>query len=133
MTETVDDVIHQMHLLRKARAEWELTKAQFESGQAAVLTALILKAVEKRMSVEQVAEWTGVQKRQIREVLRSNGVDPKQNRGLMAASAAEALHGNAALLGIDPSEMDLSSPLAYLPAGSLLRKAAQAADVELED
>lgn len=124
----IEDLIEQMLTLRSARQAWQREKEKFESQQAAVLTSLILRAIEQRMSVEQVSVYTGATKREVRSIMRSNGLDPKAGKGFIAAAAAEALHNNAYLLGIDPSEMDLMSPLAYLPAGSLLKKAAREDD-----
>jgi hypothetical protein len=53
--------------------------------------------------------------------MRNSGLDPRQGKSLLAKTAAEHLQENAALMGIEPHEMDLMSPLAYLPMGQELR------------
>jgi hypothetical protein len=55
--------------------------------------------------------------------MRRNKMSPSSGKTLLAKTAAEALATNSALLGIAPHEMDLTSPLAYLPMGTEMRQA----------
>lgn len=116
------EIFKGLRSVAKNRSEWVTAKRMFEKEAERVTKRLILEAAQNNMSVDQVATALNMPRRRIREKMRSYGVDPKLSRALLADSAAKALHENAALLGIDPSEMDLMSPLAYLPMGSELRR-----------
>jgi hypothetical protein len=74
------------------------------------------------MSVEEVAKHSGIRVSEIRKKMRNAGLDPRNGKMLLVKQAAEALATNAALLGVHPSEVDLMSPLAYLPAGEELQR-----------
>jgi hypothetical protein len=104
-----------------ARIAWAEARATFDSEVESAMTRLILEAVANRMSIEQIAQASTLTTRQVRRLMRDRGLDPKQGRGLLSQAAAVALQENAALLGIDPLQMDLTSPLAYLPMGKELR------------
>lgn len=95
-----------------------------------IMTRLIHEAVANRMSVEQIASATGLSPKVVRMKMRRMGFDPKRGRGPLAHAAAEALRTNAELLGVDPLDIDLTSPLAYLPGGSQLQAAAQSEAVK---
>lgn len=101
--------------------EWDVAIARFQSEIQRVRIALITEAVANRMSASQVAEISDMAVRQVRSVMRAAGLDPKWGQRLLAKQAASALVDNANLLGIDPQDMDLTSPLAYLPMGQELR------------
>jgi hypothetical protein len=108
--------------LAEAKAEWDKARTQFDSDVEFVMTRLLHEAAANYMSVEQVAKATGLTPKKVRALMRKVGLDPKAGKRLLSAQAADALRDNAALLGIEPHEMDLTSPLAYLPMGSELRQ-----------
>jgi len=58
----------------------------------------------------------------IRSKMRALGLDPRSGKRVLSKTASSALLENSAIMGIEPGEMDLTSPLAYLPMGEELRK-----------
>lgn len=88
-----------------------------------VMKRLLFEAAHNRMSVVEVAQHSGYSKARLRQMMRQFGLDPKWNKSLLGEHAAQALAENADLLEIDPKDLDLTSPLAYLPAGEQLRNA----------
>lgn len=115
------DITDHLSRLRKAREAWGKGRTEFFAAYDVSLTRLIHEAVANRMGAAQVAEALGVGPSTIRTKMRSLGYDPRAGKRLLNQMAAEALANNSALLDIDPSEMDLMSPLAYLPMGSALK------------
>lgn len=108
--------------LREAREKWGRARTEFFSGYDYVLSRLIYEAARNYMGVAQIATALGVGQKTVRTKMRSLGLDPRAGKRTLNAGAAEALAENSALLGIEPHEMDLTSPLAYLPMGEQLRK-----------
>lgn len=106
----------------KARAEWAAANLKFRSNVDFVMTRLIYEAAVNRMSAQQVSKHAGLSVSQVRHLMRKNGLFEKTGKMLLSEQAAAALASNAALMGVEPHEMDLTSPLAYLPMGSELRK-----------
>jgi len=123
--------------IAEAKATWAKAITEFNAGVEYVMTRLIHEAAANYMSVEEVAKASGLTPKRVRLLMRNSGLDPKKGKRLLAKHAAEALAENAALLGIAPHEMDLMSPLAYLPMGKQLRQELQNRTVsqvhELED
>jgi hypothetical protein len=110
--------------------KWKVAYHDFLQGVNRVMDRLIHEAVANRMSVEQIAGLSGLTKHRIRRQMKQMGLDYRTSKTALAHSAAEALKNNAALLGVDPLDMDLSSPLAYLPGGSQLRTKMQSEAVK---
>lgn len=108
--------------LADARREWSRAMRAFNADSERVLIRLLHEAAANYMSAEQVAKFSGLSPKRIRTLMRDNGLNPRDGKRVLAKHAAEALQSNAELLGIAPHQMDLMSPLAYLPAGSLLRQ-----------
>lgn len=106
----------------EARAAWLKARRKFDADVEYVMKRLINEAAVNFMSAEEVSKASGISVKQIRALMRSAGLDPKKGKRLLSKQAAEALAENAVLLGIEPHEMDLMSPLAYLPMGSELRQ-----------
>jgi len=106
----------------EARTRWTAAKREFDEGVNKVMGRLLHEAAANYMSVEEVARYSGLSKLQVRSMMRLNRLDPRDGKTLLAKHAAEALSSNAELLGIAPHEMDLMSPLAYLPMGRELRQ-----------
>lgn len=116
------DTEDQLRQVGNARATWNTAHREVVLKTDMIMRRLIHEAIANRMSVEQVSNLCGYTVRQVRSLMRIYDLDPKSGKQLLSRKAAEALANNAALLGIEPRDMDLMSPLAYLPAGSELRK-----------
>lgn len=106
--------------VRASRDEWSTAKAKHDSDVAYVMQRTVNEAIRNRMSVEEIATHAGMSVKAVRAYMRDIGLTTR-SVGLLSKQAAENLESNAALMGIDPREMDLASPLAYLPAGRYLR------------
>lgn len=111
-----------LEAVRDAKAAWDKARRQFDADVDYVMTRLLHEAAVNYMSAEQVAKASGLTVKKVRALMRGVGLNPRNSKRLLAAAAADALRDNAALLGIEPHEMDLMSPLAYLPMGSELRE-----------
>lgn len=111
-----------MEALSDARKEWNLAISRFNSEIDAVMARLLNEAAVNKMSVAQVAAYTGMTQTRVRIQMRKHGLNPRTGRNLLAAQAAATLAENAVLMGVEPHEFDLTSPLAYLPMGAELRK-----------
>lgn len=105
----------------EARAKWDTAFKRFNADVAYLMARLLNEAAVNHMSVEQVAKASGLTPKRVRALMRDHGLNPKHGRRLLANHAATALVENAALLSIEPHEMDLTSPLAYLPMGKDMR------------
>lgn len=114
-----------LHRVKDARAEFARVQTKFRSDMDAVLSRLTFEGLALRMSVEQIARASGVPTKRIKDFMRSGGMSPSESKTALSRKAAEALANNAALLGVEPNEIDLMSPLAYLPMGSVLRRELQ--------
>lgn len=115
------DVREALTELKEARSQWGKAHAEFNDAAEKVAVRLIHEAIAARMSVEDVARHGGLTPKRVRVLMRQHGLDPRNGKGMLAENAATALRENATLLGIDPKDMDLTSPLAYLPMGESLR------------
>lgn len=118
--------------IAEARAEWHAAKRKFDADVNFLMHRLLLEAARNRMSVDEVAKASGYSVAQVRAMMRKRSLDPKKGRTLLAKQAAEALAANAELMGIQPWEMDLTSPLAYLPMGDEMRRALETKNIEIE-
>ena len=114
-----------LHLeqIMKAREEWRSAYTSFVADTELLMGRLLHEAAVARMSVEQFAKASGLTVKRVRVLMREQGIDPKKGKALLAKESAEALQNNAALMGIEPAQVDLTSPLAYLPMGSELKAA----------
>lgn len=107
--------------VHEARETWTKAHAEFTVGVDTLMRRLLHEAVANRMGADEVARLSGYTVKRVRILMRTYGLDPKAGKTVLSRLASEALTNNAELLGIEPKEMDLMSPLAYLPAGSELR------------
>lgn len=112
----------ELEAVRDARAAWNKAKRQFESDVDLIMARLLNEAAVNYMSVPQISKASGLTPTKVRALMRKHNLNPKRGKRALAAAAATALQENSALLGIEPHEMDLMSPLAYLPMGSELRQ-----------
>lgn len=116
------DVMTALSRVSAVKAQWSEAQVEFTIGVNSLMRRLLFEAAANKMSAEEVALASGFTKARVRIMMRNAGLDPKSSKSLLSQQAAEALANNAALMSIDPSEMDLMSPLAYLPMGSEMRK-----------
>jgi hypothetical protein len=119
------DVQIALEAVAEARHKWGAAQREFQTGMDKVLDRLIHEAVANFMSVEEFARYSGLSPKRVRDIMRRNHLTPKSGKTLLAKTAATALESNAALMGIAPHEMDLLSPLAYLPMGKQLKRELQ--------
>ena len=108
--------------INEAHHQWKTEQGKMRAEADRVLTRLLNECLAKRMSPEHIAEMAGWPVRDVRSAMRARGIDPKAGKGVLSKQSASALIDNANLLGVEPEEMDLTSPLAYLPMGSQLRE-----------
>jgi hypothetical protein len=104
-----------------SRKKWYDAKREFDKDADHIMHRLLLEAAAQKMSVQQVARCLKATPKQVRALMRRFGMNPKSSRTLLAKDAAEALHANAGLMGINVKNFDLMSPLAYLPMGAKMR------------
>lgn len=123
-------IIEHLVVVANAKREWAKAQTQFNSGVNAVMARLLHEAAVARMSPEMVANTSGFTVKRIRSMMREVGLNPRDGKGMLSARAAAALESNAALMGVEPKDMDLLSPLAYLPMGGQLKRALAAAAVD---
>lgn len=119
------DVQIALEAVNAAHEKWTTARIEFLSGSNAVMSLLIHEASANFMSAEDVAKASGFTAKRVRQMMRDAGLNPKDGKRLLSKKAAEALASNAALMGIEPHEMDLTSPLAYLPMGSVMKRELQ--------
>lgn len=119
------DVEMQMHKLADQQEAWHHAHRGFRDAYRALRLRLVLEGLRLYMSVEDVAKMLEVSQRDVRDDMRRAHLNPKRSKTMLAKSAADALNGNASLLGIEPGQVDLLSPLAYLPMGDRMRRELQ--------
>lgn len=111
-----------MNELRENKRAWLAAKRQFDRAWTDSFIRLMHAGIEAFMSVDQMSKASGMTRRWIRAQMRHEGLDPKRSKTALSKAAAAAVQENAALLGIRPQEINLMSPLAYLPMGSAMRE-----------
>lgn len=116
------EVLLALEAVRDARKQWGTAQAKFNADVELLFSRLLNEAAVNKMSVAAVGEAAGMTATKVRALMRKHGLNPKTGRNLLAAQAARALEENSALLGVEPHEFDLTSPLAYLPMGDSLRR-----------
>jgi hypothetical protein len=119
------DVVIGLERLADARAKWNKGRREFDTGYYRVLARLVHEGARAYMSDREMAKALGVTTAVVRNFMRSQGLGRVHGKRALSEAAAKALRENAALLGVKPHEMDLTSPLAYLPMGSDLRSQLQ--------
>lgn len=118
-------IIAALDKVRRAKEAHADRITEYNSGLNAVMRRLLHEAMAARMSPEDVAVLSGFTAKQVRARMRNIGLSPSNGKTVLSQMAAEALANNAALMGIEPAEMDLMSPLAYLPMGEQMRRQLQ--------
>lgn len=111
--------------LRRQREAWKDARREFQSEYAETLRWLILEAAATLYSLQEISEILDVPQKTIKAIAKKDDLNFKHDRVLLSHSAVNALRENAALMGINPEDFDLLSPLAYLPMGEELRKSLQ--------
>lgn len=118
----LDQVTAGLKQMRSAREAWGKGRTEFFAAYDVLLRRYIYEACANYMGAAQIAEALGVGASTVRAKMRSLDLDPRGGKRSLNAAASQAMMENSALMGIDPADMDLTSPLAYLPMGSVLRK-----------
>lgn len=124
------DVVIELERVREAKKAWATAQTEVNAGLMTVMSRLLHEAARNFMSPEDIAKSSGFTPKRVRQMMRDINLNPRNGKTVLSQTAAEALANNAALLGIEPREMDLLSPLAYLPMGSQMRKDLAAGAVE---
>ena len=119
------EVLSYLGQIKEARETFARVQTKFNSDVDAAMGRLIHEGARNYMSPEEIARAAGMPTKRVRAFMRSVGLSPSEGKTVLSKKAAEALANNAALLGIEPSEMDLMSPLAYLPMGEKLKRELQ--------
>lgn len=108
--------------VREVREQASRANRDYNEGMNKVLASLLHHAALNFMSSHEVGKALGMSPSRVRTLMKANGLNPTSGKRLLSEQAAKALAENAELMGIEPSQMDLMSPLAYLPMGEQLRK-----------
>lgn len=116
------EVVSLLAMVKTAKEQHALEETKFNSDIVAVMTRLLHEAAVNYMSAEEVAKHSGFTVKRVRALMRDVGLNPRDGKGMLNRLASEALSNNAALMGIEPYEMDLMSPLAYLPMGEQMKR-----------
>lgn len=119
------DVEISLEAVREAKAEWAKGVTKFNSDVTFVMARLLREAARNYMSAEEVSKASGFTVKRVRQMMRDIGLNPRDGKTLLSKKAATALAENAALMGIEPHEVDLMSPLAYLPMGEKMKRELQ--------
>ena len=119
------DVRHALNGIQVAERAWTEARTEYLAGLSDVMRRLLHEAAHNFMSAEDIAKDTGWSVKRVRQHMRMIGLDPRDGVRLLSRKAAEALANNAELMAIDPSDMDLTSPLAYLPMGDKMKRELQ--------
>lgn len=90
---------------------------EFSTAYNTAFGRLLHEAAFNWMTPEDVARLTGLPPRMVRAKMRQQGLNPKTPAAVLSKQAGAALAENARRLGVDPHDINLMSPLAYLPGG----------------
>lgn len=107
--------------IKEQRQKWNEAARAFSDAVDTAMIRLIHEGAALRMSHTEVARKSGFTSHQIRARMKAMGLNPSGGKTLLSKQAASVLEHNAEILGIQPHEIDLMSPLAYLPAGPALK------------
>ncbi len=118
----VNEIKDALIAVKEARAKWDTARAKFESDVQYMMTRLINESVAQYMSAEDIAAYSGFTAKRVRLFMRIQRLDPKGGKRALSKIAADTLRTNALIMGIEPRDMDLMSPLAYLPMGKQMRE-----------
>lgn len=130
------DVLSHLSKIRHARKEVERVRREVNCAADTLIPRLLHEAAREMMSLREVADALGVSVKRVRVLMREAGMNPTVGAQLRASHAVKALRENAALLGVDPREIDIMSPLQYLPGGQGLKTeiaVAEMGQIEIED
>lgn len=105
--------------VRDARAAFSEASKKHAEDISAAMTRLIREAAVQMMSPQEVARHSGFTTAQIKTRMKAIDLNPTKGKRLLSQHAAKVLARNAEMLGVERTEIDLMSPLAYLPAGDV--------------
>lgn len=115
------EIVINLEHIAQAKARAVETNREFLSRVDRAMTRLIHEAAAQRMSVNEVGKLSGFTTAQIKSRMKAMGLNPTTGKTLLSKQAAGVLESNAEIMGIEPHEIDLMSPLMYLPAGPGLK------------
>lgn len=107
----------------KEKQAWNKARADWWDKYESVMAVLIHAAATNYMSATDIARHAGMKPTQVRALFHKHGLHISVGKRALADQAAKALRENADLMGVRPEEIDLMSPLAYLPMGQSLKQA----------
>lgn len=103
--------------IRDARAELNKKVREFNTECDKAMKRLIHEAAANMMSAQEVGKHAGMSTAAVKTKMKKFNLNPSKGKTLLSKNAAEVLASNAEIMGIEPHQIDLMSPLAYLPAG----------------
>lgn len=116
------DVQIALEKVADARKKWSDAHREFQAGVDKVMTVLLHEAARNYMSPTDVGKSAGLSRVQVVNKMKAVGLHPHDGKRMLSEKAAKALNENAELLGVNVHDIDLMSPLAYLPMGDQLRR-----------
>ncbi len=123
------EVIEALEAVRDAHVAWRKAKKEYELRLTSTMKRLVHEAARATVSVDEMALYSGLSKTRIRAMMRQAGINPHRGKALLSRQSAEVLRTNAGVMGVDPSEINLNTLLAYLPAGSLFLETVSVSEV----
>lgn len=115
------EVLSALSDIGTAQLEFHRVAKRYEAERDRALLPLVLEGARLRLSAKRMAAYAGVTQGRIKSILRRTGIDGR-NISMVAEQTEKVLEHNAALLDVDITQIDLMSPLAYIPAGPGLRR-----------
>lgn len=118
----MDKFTVQLHLghLAEGRAALNTAIKNFNDEFDRAMRLLLHEAARNYMSPQEVGKLAGMSTAAVKVKMKKFGLNPASGKTLLSKHAAKVLATNAEVMGINPRDIDLMSPLAYLPAGSFL-------------
>lgn len=111
------EIVINLEHIAEQRNKWNAAYNEFGKAVDQSMRRLIHEAAAQRMSVFEVSKAVGMAPSQIKTRMRAMNLNPTTGKTLLSRQAAAVLESNAEIMGIKPHEIDLMSPLVYLPAG----------------
>ena len=116
------EVMVALNKVAEAKVAWWAANREFNEQSDLLMRRLLNEAAINLMSAEDVARESGLTLARVRRLMRLNSLNPRNGKRLLAEEAAKNLRDNAELMGVEVYDIDLMSPLAYLPAGKKIRE-----------
>jgi len=117
-----DQIRSGLRQIGQARAAWHEGITNFRASVEGITDRFLVEAARDRIAVHEVARLLGVRPAWVRSRMRDIGFETGRSEAALSRQAHAIIERNAEILGIDIKDIDLTSPLAYLPAGKDLLK-----------